>query len=103
MHWRNMLHYDPYKKDKYGWSYWDIMVQPMLTAANAAFQKPGKTIWLSPQVGGGLVPVGGGGWFWCRGCRSGRGLCHCGGHGLGVVGTAVRYPRAAGRWSRLVD
>jgi hypothetical protein len=61
MHWRNMLHYDPYKKDKYGWSYWDIMVQPMLTAANAAFQKPGKTIWLSPQVGGGLVPVGGGG------------------------------------------
>ncbi|KAF6262006.1 hypothetical protein COO60DRAFT_1625174 [Scenedesmus sp. NREL 46B-D3] len=40
--WRNMLHFDPLWKDPNGYSYWDIMLKPILDAANEAFPA-GKT------------------------------------------------------------
>lgn len=41
-HWRNMLLMDPEKKDKYGFSYVDIMIKPILSAVKAVYNTPGK-------------------------------------------------------------
>eukprot|EP00878_Enallax_costatus_P023723 GHUV01025260.1.p1 GENE.GHUV01025260.1~~GHUV01025260.1.p1 ORF type:complete len:363 (+),score=80.93 GHUV01025260.1:1282-2370(+) len=46
--WRNFLHNDPLWKDPYGYSFWSIMHQPILAAANAAM-KPGKTFWFAVE------------------------------------------------------
>ena len=48
MHWRNMLWMDPLLKDKYGFSYWDTMVKPLLDAVNE-HGVAGKKVWFSPQ------------------------------------------------------
>lgn len=40
--WRNMLHFDPLWKDPNGYSYWDIMLNPILDAANEVLPA-GKT------------------------------------------------------------
>lgn len=46
--WRNMLHFDPLWKDPNGYSYWDIMLQPILEAANEAVPA-GKTFWYAVE------------------------------------------------------
>eukprot|EP00877_Chromochloris_zofingiensis_P008388 jgi/Chrzof1/3802/Cz13g09110.t1 len=43
--WRQMLLFDPLKKDTYGYSYWDIMLQPILKSVNAVFKDPKRTVW----------------------------------------------------------
>ncbi|GBF92700.1 hypothetical protein Rsub_05069 [Raphidocelis subcapitata] len=49
MHWRNMLFFDPYTKDKYGYSYWDIMLNPILKAVKEVYTKPGKRFIFGPE------------------------------------------------------
>ncbi|KAI8463010.1 MAG: hypothetical protein J3K34DRAFT_159403 [Monoraphidium minutum] len=48
-HWRNRLLFDPIKKDRYGYSYWDTMLGPLLAGAKAAFTRPGQTLVFGPQ------------------------------------------------------
>ncbi|KIZ04437.1 hypothetical protein MNEG_3525 [Monoraphidium neglectum] len=43
MHWRNMLWFDPLKKDKNGFNYFDIMLSPILKAVKASYTQAGKT------------------------------------------------------------
>lgn len=51
--WRNFLHNDPLWEDPYGYSFYKIMHEPILDAANAAM-KPGKTFWfgMEGEMGG---------------------------------------------------
>eukprot|EP00877_Chromochloris_zofingiensis_P006477 jgi/Chrzof1/2082/Cz11g02040.t1 len=52
-HWRNMLVFDPLVKDSHGFSYHDIMLQPLAAAATAAAtalqSHPGKSLWFGLQ------------------------------------------------------
>jgi hypothetical protein len=43
MHWRNTLWFDPLAKDSKGFTYWDVMLNPILEAVKAVYTKPGKT------------------------------------------------------------
>lgn len=43
MHWRNMLWFDPLKKDRNGFNYFDIMLNPILKAVKEVYTAPGKT------------------------------------------------------------
>uniref|UniRef100_A0A383VDD3 Glycoside hydrolase family 42 N-terminal domain-containing protein n=1 Tax=Tetradesmus obliquus TaxID=3088 RepID=A0A383VDD3_TETOB len=56
--WRNMLRFDPLQKDRHGNSYWEIMLQPLLQAANDAFNSSkGKTLHfaMGGEMGGTLL------------------------------------------------
>jgi hypothetical protein len=46
--WRNMFHFDPLWKDPNGYSYWDIMLKPILDAANEVLPA-GKTFWFGVE------------------------------------------------------
>jgi hypothetical protein len=49
MHWRNMLWFDPLEKDSKGFTYWDIMLNPILEAVKAVYTKPGKSFIFGPE------------------------------------------------------
>lgn len=56
--WRNFLLFDPLWKDKHGYSYYDLMLQPILDAANTAFaSQRGKTFSfaMGGEMGGTLL------------------------------------------------
>jgi hypothetical protein len=41
--------FDPLAKDIYGWTYWDVMLGPIVAGIKAVYTKPGKRVTLSPQ------------------------------------------------------
>lgn len=43
MHWRNTLTFDPLKKDRYGYSYFDTMINPILKAVKEVYKTSAKT------------------------------------------------------------
>lgn len=47
--WRNMLHFDPWWKDVNGNSYWEIMLRPILDAANSLQLPASKTFWFAVE------------------------------------------------------
>lgn len=51
-HWRNMLVFDPLQRDAHGFSYYDIMLAPIMSAIKAAYAGSagrGKQVWLGLQ------------------------------------------------------
>jgi hypothetical protein len=51
-HWRNLLFFDPLQKDAYGFSYYDIMIAPIIKAVQAVYggdAGKGKQLWFGMQ------------------------------------------------------
>ncbi|GBF96701.1 hypothetical protein Rsub_09443 [Raphidocelis subcapitata] len=49
MHWRNFLRFDPLKPDAKGFSYWDVMLAPIVDGIKAVYKEPGRRVTLAAQ------------------------------------------------------